>query len=304
MADDGRGGDDSRVLSTSAAALKAVQNFVSGSMGGFACKIVEYPFDTMKVLLQSQDRYSASLLGTLRSVVANHGFLGLYKGLTVPLIGSMFENAVLFSGYSIASSTLTKNGWYTEGLPHYMISGLAAGLTVTFVLSPVELIKCRLQVQNLEGSVQRYKGPVDCLVKVIKEEGIVRGLYRGNTATLLREAPGNMAWFTTYNVLSNKMVPEGGTRNDLAWYHNALAGGFSGMAYWTAFYPADTVKTLQQSSPAYAQQSFIEVFKSVYRQQGIPGLYRGWALTVSRAMPSNAVLFMAYELMNKFVSKD
>ena len=27
----------------------------------------------------------------------------------------------------------------------------------------------------------------------------MKGLYRGNTATMLREAPGNMAWFSTYH---------------------------------------------------------------------------------------------------------
>ncbi|EGD80114.1 hypothetical protein PTSG_10388 [Salpingoeca rosetta] len=188
-----------------------------------------------------------------------------------------------------------------SGLPHYALCGFSAGIVVSFVLSPIELIKCRLQVQNLNGSEGRYKGPIDCLVKVMKEEGIVRGLYRGNLATILREAPGNMAWFSTYHIMSNKMVPEGKTRDDLSWYHNALAGGFSGMAYWTAFYPADTVKTLQQSSPAYEGQNFTTVFRNVYNSQGFRGLYKGWGLTVARAMPSNAVLFMAYELMNKLV---
>lgn len=39
--------------------------------------------------------------------------------------------------------------------------------------------------------------------QVIKEEGLSRGLYRGNLAMVLREAPGNMAWFSTYYFLCN-----------------------------------------------------------------------------------------------------
>eukprot|EP01147_Barroeca_monosierra_P004729 gene4729-6826_t len=303
-------GDETPPQST---ALRAVEEFVAGSVAGFACKIVEYPFDTMKVLLQSQDKRATRILPTLQAVIRNHGFLGMYRGLSAPLVGSMVENAVLFAGYGIASNFLIQNNMFTQGLPHYALSGLGAGLVVSFVLTPIELVKCRIQMQNLAGNEQRYRGPVDCLVKVIKEEGLSRGLYRGNLAMVLREAPGNMAWFSTYYFLCNKLTKEGKTRDSLAWYHNAFAGGVSGMTYWTAFYPADTVKTLQQSLPQYQQQSFISVFRNVYKQSGIRGLYkvnyllrisaanRGWGLTVSRAVPSNAVLFMTYELINKII---
>ncbi len=70
-----------------------------------------------------------------------------------------------------------------------VLSGGIAGLVVTYVISPFELIKCRLQVckqmdvwmgksmgylcvayreqvQSTDKGTGFYKGPVDCLIKV------------------------------------------------------------------------------------------------------------------------------------------
>jgi hypothetical protein len=44
--------------------------------------------------------------------------------------------------------------------------------------TPVDLVKCRLQVQKESKANAYYKGPADVIKKVILDEGI-RGLYRG-----------------------------------------------------------------------------------------------------------------------------
>ena len=36
---------------------------------------------------------------------------------------------------------------------------------------------------------------------VRNEGGLIGGLYRGHSATLLREMPGNMAWYSMYDAL-------------------------------------------------------------------------------------------------------
>lgn len=47
------------------------------------------------------------------------------------------------------------------------LAGLAGGLTVSFVATPVEQIKARLQVQY--DGVKVYKGPIDCIKKVVNK---------------------------------------------------------------------------------------------------------------------------------------
>ena len=92
----------------------SLKDFIAGCVGGFAGKLLDYPFDTIKVLLQTQNVTSKQHVpssGTPAPVMYrgawhcfNHtlqtkGFLGLYNGLSAPLLGSMGENAILFFAY-------------------------------------------------------------------------------------------------------------------------------------------------------------------------------------------------------------
>ncbi|KAG8809809.1 hypothetical protein FRC19_004963 [Serendipita sp. 401] len=54
--------------------------------------------------------------------------------------------------------------------------GSAAGMASKVLEHPFDLTKVRLQAQVLD-STKRFSGPIDCLTKTWKNEGI-RGLYR------------------------------------------------------------------------------------------------------------------------------
>ena len=69
-----------------------------------------------------------------------------------------------------------------------LAGGAFSGISVACILTPVELVKCRMQTAN-EGAV-RYKSTVDCFLQTIREGG-VRALFRGHVGTLCREIPGN-----------------------------------------------------------------------------------------------------------------
>lgn len=49
------------------------------------------------------------------------------------------------------------------------LAGLAGGITVSFVATPVEQIKARLQVQYDAGA-RIYKGPIDCIRQVVSKK--------------------------------------------------------------------------------------------------------------------------------------
>lgn len=63
------------------------------------------------------------------------------------------------------------------------LAGLAGGLTVSFVATPVEQIKARLQVQYNDGS-RIYKGPIDCARQIAKNNGVFKGLWKGLLPTM------------------------------------------------------------------------------------------------------------------------
>jgi len=62
-------------------------------------------------------------------------------------------------------------------------SGMMAGWTVCFFITPIEHIKARLQMQMLGPKL--YTGPIDCAKQLVKERGVLRGPYIGLAGTLL-----------------------------------------------------------------------------------------------------------------------
>ena len=70
------------------------RDLLSGMISGFFCKILEYPFDTIKVLEQTGGAKYSGPLDAARKTIAESGIWSLYNGLTAPLLGSMAECAL------------------------------------------------------------------------------------------------------------------------------------------------------------------------------------------------------------------
>jgi mitochondrial ornithine carrier protein len=84
---------------------EAFKDVAFGSLAGIAGKFVEYPFDTVKVRLQSRpDTISQWYTGPIdcfKQMIAKEGFGGLYRGLSAPLVGAAVETSSLFFSVSI-----------------------------------------------------------------------------------------------------------------------------------------------------------------------------------------------------------
>ena len=98
-------------------------------------------------------------------------------------------------------------------------------------------------------------------------------------------------------------IPDGGTKADVGPLVHLGGGAMAGVAYWTAFYPADTVKSQIQTNPEFADTSFMRTLRSIYANEGLRGLYRGWGITALRAAPAHALIFAVYEQTMKTLNK-
>jgi ornithine carrier protein len=79
---------------------EALKDIVCGSMAGVVGKFIEYPFDTVKVRLQSQPdnvplRYTGPL-DCFKKSLQREGFVGIYRGISAPLVGAAVESSSLF----------------------------------------------------------------------------------------------------------------------------------------------------------------------------------------------------------------
>lgn len=290
--------------------LRTLKDGFAGTIAGMAGKFVEYPLDTVKVRLQTAAIGGAKVgpFDVIKNTIAKEGVLGLYKGMSSPMAGAMMENAILFSSFGGAQDFFREDPHTLLSIPRIIACGAFSGVCVSFLLTPVELIKCRLQIQQ-EAGAGKYSGPLDCLSKTIKQDGL-RGLFKGHTATLSRETTGNAVWFGTYETICRSMTPVGGSKRDLSPLQMMFSGAVAGMMYWAVPYPTDVIKSRLQTMDAadaklmansQGNTNFFSVGKYILEKEGVRGLYRGLGITLLRAVPANATIFLVYELVAKFL---
>lgn len=134
----------------------ALWEIICGSIAGALGKLIDYPFDTIKVRMQTQGiNVFPTTWSCIQYTYDNEGVLdGFYQGILSPLLGAAFENAILFVSYNQCYNLMSR---YTEWdvIWIILISGAFAGSCASFVLTPVELIKCKLQVSNLHMQMYR-----------------------------------------------------------------------------------------------------------------------------------------------------
>lgn len=155
-------------------------------------------------------------------------------------------------------------------------------------------MRIRLQTQP-HGAARLYSGPLDCVRKLSAHEGVLRGLYRGEAVTILREAQAYGVWFLTFEYLMNLDAKRNKIdRKDVSTPKVALYGGLAGEALWLSSYPFDVVKSKMQSDGFGASQRFASMrdcFAKTWAQEGMGGFWKGIGPTLLRAMPVSAGTF-------------
>ena len=104
-------------------------------------------------------------------------------------------------------------------------AGCLAGTMQTFITTPAELIKIRMQAP---GSA--FTGSAQCLVASLRAAGLRRGLFKGFWITFLRDCPNIGIYFLSYEGCKQLLRP--GQAGGWGVGANAavlLAGGIAGM---------------------------------------------------------------------------
>jgi len=179
-------------------------DFGFGFVAGVTGTIAGYPFDTVKVRLQTQTinhRLYTGSLDCFIKIAKQESMLGFYKGMSSPMFGVALINGIVFSVQNVSKNLFDNPDTYIA----LTVTGAIAGGVQAFVCAPIELIKTRLQMQGIgQGrklftlSTNLYKGPIDCLKKSYDRRGLRHGVMRGLSMTLARDIPSFAAYFPAW----------------------------------------------------------------------------------------------------------
>jgi len=255
--------------------------------------------DIVKVRLQTTTTYP-SAISCASSILRTEGAAAFYKGTLTPLIGIGACVSVQFGAFNLARRWLESRNTTTtySGLSYkeYYACGAFAGLANTPLSAPIEHVRIRLQTQP-HGMSRLYSGPIDCVKKLVSKGGVSKGLYRGTSVTLLREAQAYGMWFLTFEYLMQADARRNGiNRKAIPTWKVALYGGLAGEALWLASYPFDVIKSKMQCDGFGEKQVYKtmrDAFSQTMRKEGIMGFWKGIGPTLLRAMPVSAGTFAA-----------
>ncbi|KAH8270670.1 hypothetical protein KR044_004207 [Drosophila immigrans] len=184
----------------------------------------------------------------------------------------------------------------------FMAGGISAAIAKTAV-APIERVKLILQVQEVSKQIaedKRYKGIIDCFVRIPKEQGFA-SLWRGNLANVIRYFPTQALNFAFKDVY--KSVFLGGVdKKKQFWRHfmgNLASGGAAGATSLCFVYPLDFARTrLAADVGKGGQREFtglIDCLKKVVKSDGPIGLYRGFVVSVQGIIIYRAAYFGFYD---------
>ena len=195
----------------------SVSYFCSGFVAETLACIIYVPVDVLKERLQVQRGPSAQHYANgwqgLNHIVRSEGIRGVYRGYGATLASFAPFSALYFVFYEECKrvARLHLQGTGDEArfdakldLPFHwtVLCSTAAGILSSWITSPLDMAKLRLQVQRGMSPEDNprayvYNGFIDCLRQTYAHEGL-RGLFRGAGARVLHFAPATTIAMTCF----------------------------------------------------------------------------------------------------------
>lgn len=187
-------------LSKDGQKLTLLREMLAGCGAGTCQVIVTTPMEMLKIQLQDAGRIAAqrklmpqavtpggpvevkspTAMQLTRELLKEKGIAGLYKGLGATLLRDVPFSIIYFPLFANLNN-LGKKG--ADGpAPFYVsfVSGCAAGSTAAVAVNPVDVIKTRLQSLTRGSQEDTYSGVMDCIRKILRNEGptaFLKGAY-------------------------------------------------------------------------------------------------------------------------------
>ncbi|EIW83005.1 mitochondrial carrier [Coniophora puteana RWD-64-598 SS2] len=312
--------------------------FIAGGVAGAASRTVVSPLERLKIIQQVQPRGSGrEYKGVWRSLVRmwqEEGFKGYMRGNGINCLRIVPYSAVQFTTYEQLKKWFTGYGTLELDTPKRLASGALAGITSVCSTYPLDLVRSRLSIatasvmhqQASQVSASSSRPPLTAgihtqssippvlkseltmqamTLKVMREEGGVRALYRGLVATAVGVAPYVGINFAAYEALRGVVTPPG--KNTVV--RKLACGALAGSISQTLTYPFDVLRRKMQvtgmkSGGMAKYNGAFDALFSIVRTEGLKGLYRGLWPNLLKVAPSIATSFFTYELVKDFLTQE
>ncbi|KAF9938072.1 hypothetical protein BGZ75_000811 [Mortierella antarctica] len=193
-----------------------------------------------------------------------------------------------------------------------MIAGGLSGVIAKTAIAPLDRVKILFQARN--PSFEKYAGTWTGVFKAgrdIQKSVGWRGLFQGNSATVLRIFPYAAIKFMAYEQYHNLLMP---ARRDISPYKKFIAGSLAGATAVFFTYPLDLIRVrLAYEAKATPYMTLVsKIYHESAASQARPGIlhglskfqisnfYRGFLCTVVGMIPYAGASFLTHDVMQEF----
>jgi len=275
---------------------KVFLQFFAGGFAGACSKTATAPLERLKVMYQlSTDKKPPGIIAALRSIYADGGLRGLYRSNGANILKVMPEMGIKLLSYDKIKSLFGPEDQIA--LWQRFIAGGLAGSFCHASIYPLDVIKTRLAASNAH-----YTGIWDCGKKILLQEGPF-AFYKGMTPMLLSTIPNNAITLSLYSTLKDEIVRV--TDKDAGVFALAGASTVSSLIGQTLSYPFHVIKSRMAMNGAHGHPKtytgIFDVARKTYAKEGYGGFFKGLTPTLLKHVPGQAVLFVTYETLKKYL---
>ncbi|KAJ1085668.1 hypothetical protein NDU88_005794 [Pleurodeles waltl] len=159
--------------------LTPLPRFLAGSLAGTTATMLTYPLDMVRarMAVTPKEMYS-NIIHVFIRISREEGLKTLYRGFFPTILGVIPYAGLSFFTYE----TLKKLHSDRSGRRHpnpveRLLFGACAGLIGQSASYPLDVVRRRMQTAGVTGHT--YGTIVGTMKEIVREEGIVRGLYKG-----------------------------------------------------------------------------------------------------------------------------
>eukprot|EP00158_Paraphelidium_tribonemae_P007667 Partr_v1_DN28321_c0_g1_i1_m78954 putative Solute carrier family 25 len=255
----------------------------------------------MQVQGKGNVKYSG-IVATLAKVYREEGVRGYFRGNGTNVLRIAPYSAIQFAVYEKMKKVLSPDGVLTTD--KRLFAGAVAGVASVASTYPLDMARTRMSVINELGS-RKSLGIWSVIKFIYTNEGGMRGLYRGLSPTTLGVAPYVAFNFAVYEGMKGWFADRGEVAEPSV-AARLLCGGLAGTVAQTATYPLDLIRRRFQvmagGDYGYQYRSTWDAFRTILRQEGVAGLFKGTIPNILKVAPAMSVSFVTYEQCKKWMA--
>lgn len=184
----------------------------------------------------------------------------------------------------------------TEFILKSLLAGGVAGMCSKSAVAPLDRIKILLQAHNAHYS---HFGVFSGLREVVRHESLL-ALYKGNGAQMVRVFPYAATQFTSFELYSQMFRNLLGSQSHIA---KLLSGSCAGATAVAITYPLDIIRARLAFQVAQRYAGILHAATSIFKEEGVRGLYRGFLPTLCGMIPYAGFSFYCFEMLKLFSVK-